>query len=272
MSAGTLERVATDRADRRRRRLPAREDELTIEQLSERTGLSQRNIRAYRTQRLLPPPVVRGGVGFYGVEHVERAARIRQLRDEGFNLTAIQRLLDDDAPAAAGSRAGAGTTDLARIVSGASDAEPPRTVDPEELLRLLGDQLTPALVQRATELGAVRALPDGRLELPTPALLDAAAELTDRGIPLEPVMPVFELVQRECETIADAFLDTFDERVWSHFQEAGHPRARWDEIAETIERLRPMASKAVLAIFQSTIDQAIERRFGDELQQLAERS
>lgn len=85
-------------------------------------------------------------------------------------------------------------------------------------------------------------------------------------------MPVFELVQRECETIADAFLDTFVERVWQHFQEAGYPRARWDEIAETVERLRPTASKAVLAIFQSTIDEAIERRFGDELAQLAERA
>ncbi|MDW5598785.1 MerR family transcriptional regulator [Conexibacter stalactiti] len=255
-----------DRPDRRRRRTPASDDELTIEQLSERTGLTARNIRAYRTQRLLPPPVVRNGVGFYGAEHVARIERIRQLRAEGFNLTAIGRLLDDGDTAASPE-----LRDLRRVVSGASGAEPPRTVEPDELLRLLGDQLTPALVQRATELGAVRALPDGRLELPTPALLDAAAELTDRGIPLEPVMPVFELVQRECETIADAFLDTFHERVWSHFQEAGHPRARWDEIAETIERLRPMASKAVLAIFQSTIDDAIERRFGDELAQLAER-
>lgn len=241
------------------------EDELTIEQLSERTGLTPRNIRAYRTQRLLPPPVVRAGTGYYGREHVERIGRIRELRAEGFNLTAIQRLLDD-------SSTSEGALEFQRLVSVAYDAEPARVVEAQELFALLGDQLTPALVQRATEMGAVRALPDGRFELPTPALLDAAAELTDRGIPLEPVMPVFELVQRECETIAGAFLDTFVERVWQHFQEAGYPRARWDEVAETVERLRPMASKAVLAIFQSTIDEAIERRFGDELAQLAERA
>lgn len=253
-------------AARRPRADHGSEEELTIEQLSERTGLTPRNIRAYRTQRLLPPPLVRGGTGYYGREHVERIERIRELRAEGFNLTAIQRLLDDAPGSADGAR------EFQRLVSVAYDAEPPRTVEAAELFAQLGDQLTPALVQRAIELGAVRALPDGRFELPTPALLDAAAELTDRGIPLEPVMPVFELVQRECETIADAFLDTFVERVWSHFQEAGYPRARWDEIAETVERLRPTASKAVLAIFQSTIDEAIEKRFGDELALLAERA
>ena len=44
---------------------------LTIEELARRVGLSTRNVRAYRTAGLLPPPTLEGRTGRYGDEQGE---------------------------------------------------------------------------------------------------------------------------------------------------------------------------------------------------------
>jgi DNA-binding transcriptional MerR regulator len=83
-------------------RAPARQDTatqdreatLTIEQLAAETGMTVRNIRAHRARGLLPAPQVRERVGYYGPEHVMRLRLITQMQADGFNLRAIQRLLE----------------------------------------------------------------------------------------------------------------------------------------------------------------------------------
>src|SRR5256885_16856820 len=49
---------------------------LTIEELARRIGLSTRNVRAYRTAGLLPPPTLEGRTGRYGDEHLRRLGGI----------------------------------------------------------------------------------------------------------------------------------------------------------------------------------------------------
>ncbi|MCZ7140611.1 helix-turn-helix domain-containing protein, partial [Salmonella enterica subsp. enterica] len=60
--------------------------------LAARTGVTVRNIRAYTTARLLPPPRLQGRLGLYGDEHVQRLALIRELRAQGFGIEAIRRI------------------------------------------------------------------------------------------------------------------------------------------------------------------------------------
>ena len=50
----------------------AGEGGFVIEELSRRTGLTVRSLRSYQTQKLLPPPTVRGRTGYYGEPHVTR--------------------------------------------------------------------------------------------------------------------------------------------------------------------------------------------------------
>ena len=52
--------------------------------------MTVRNIRAYQSRGLLPPPELRGRTGYYGAEHVARIELIRELQSEGFNLEAIR--------------------------------------------------------------------------------------------------------------------------------------------------------------------------------------
>src|SRR4051794_41341071 len=72
----------------------APEDEMTIRQLAERTGMTVRNIRAHQTRGLLPPPVVRGRTGYYNEEHVARVELTRDMQADGLNLEAIRRVFE----------------------------------------------------------------------------------------------------------------------------------------------------------------------------------
>src|SRR5881227_2844172 len=68
---------------------------LTIEALAHETGLSVRNLRSHQARGLLPPPEVRGRVGYYGPEHVERLRLIAELQAQGLHLKAVKQLLED---------------------------------------------------------------------------------------------------------------------------------------------------------------------------------
>src|SRR5689334_24964745 len=70
-------------------------NQLTIEQLAARSGMSVRNIRAHQARGLLAPPEVRMRVGYYGPEHLAQLRLIRELQNDGFNLGGIKRLVDD---------------------------------------------------------------------------------------------------------------------------------------------------------------------------------
>src|SRR3954449_1086562 len=86
-------------------RLRAVEDSpnrLTIEGLAHETGLSVRNLRSHQARGLLPPPEVRGRIGYYGPEHIERIRLIQELQGEGLKLDGIKRLLEESTGAGAG--------------------------------------------------------------------------------------------------------------------------------------------------------------------------
>ena len=70
-------------------------NQLTVEQLAAKSGMSVRNIRAHQARGLLSPPEVRMRVGYYGPEHIAQLQLIRDLQEEGFNLGGIKRLLED---------------------------------------------------------------------------------------------------------------------------------------------------------------------------------
>src|ERR1044072_6239963 len=69
-------------------------DELTIDELARRTGMTVRNIRAHQSRGLLPAPQVRGRTGFYGLDHESWINLTRELQADGYKLEAIGRLLD----------------------------------------------------------------------------------------------------------------------------------------------------------------------------------
>src|SRR4051812_45930671 len=210
---------------------------LTIEQLSAETGLSVRNIRSHRTAGILPPPEVRDGLGWYGPDHVARLAVIRDLQAEGFNLKGIRRLLDQlGGPAA-------GLLGVRRALTAPAESAPAQIVTLAELAERLGEQATPAVLERALELEALVPIDDERFELMYPGFLDMAEQIARRGIPLDAGLGLFALVKEDCRHVAAAFVEAFFEHVYRPFQAAGYPDERWTEVVESVDELRPLASQ-----------------------------
>ena len=68
--------------------------EWTVDQLAHDHGLPVSTLRLYQNRGLLPPPVRRGRLGFYGPDHVARLELIGELQKRGFSLAGIKELLD----------------------------------------------------------------------------------------------------------------------------------------------------------------------------------
>src|SRR5438093_11140125 len=70
--------------------------EYRIEQLARAAGVAVDTIRFYQGKGLLEAPRREGRVTYYGDVHVERLKRIKELQQQGFTLTVIQRFLSGE--------------------------------------------------------------------------------------------------------------------------------------------------------------------------------
>jgi DNA-binding transcriptional MerR regulator len=232
---------------------------LTIDELARATGMTVRNLRAHQSRGLLPPPAVRGRTGFYGAEHVARVELIRELQTEGFNLEAIRKLLDS-----AGGKS-AEVLRFTRAVREPFEDEEAEIVTVEELAEQFGaDQ--PDLLARAQKLGLLRPLGDGRYEQLSPRLARAGAELASLGVAPADSLELVGRIRRHADSVAQAFVRTFIDRIWKPFDEAGRPEERWPEVREALERVRPLAADAMLSVFQLAMSDEAEKAFGRELE------
>jgi DNA-binding transcriptional MerR regulator len=239
----------------------ADQQDLTIDRLAQRTGMTVRNIRAHQSRGLLPPPEVRARTGFYGPEHVARLELIKEMQAAGFNLAAIKRLLDAAPPGA-----GPELLEFQRAILRPWESEEPRVFEPAELLEIYGGYVPSDVVARAADLGLISLLEDGRIEARSPTLLRAGAEVVSLGVPVERVSEVFDELVTHSRRIAAAFIRLFLEEVWEPLDRAGSSQADWTRAREALERLRPVASDALLSVFRMTMTAAVEEAFGKELE------
>lgn len=230
-------------------------EDLTIDELARQTGLTARNIRAYQSRGLLPPPAVRARTGYYGEEHLARLQRIRDLQAEGFNLKAIKRLLE---------LSESGRSEALRFRSellGAFGSEGGRNViSPDELATWFGGPLDDRLVARAEKVGALRRTPEGSIEVLNPTLLRAAQELVELGIPLHHALAVGEAVAKHTAAISREFVKLFVQDLLKPLERRRDAGADdWVRARDALERLRPLAGDAVGAAFQQAMADAVER-------------
>src|SRR5258708_10873035 len=105
--------------------------EYRIEQLARSAGVAVDTIRFYQGKGLLEAPRREGRVTWYGDSHLDRLRRIKELQQQGFTLTVIQRFLtgelepSDEALVAAVTRSAAPQTlTLAELAQRSGVAEP----------------------------------------------------------------------------------------------------------------------------------------------------
>jgi DNA-binding transcriptional MerR regulator len=238
--------------------------DLTIEQLAAEVGMSVRNIRNHHSRGLLPAPEVRARVGYYGAEHVARLRLILDLQADGFNLAAIERLLN------ASSGSAVRLLGLRDAMTRPFEAETPEVVTGEELLERFGE-VQGRDVERIRKLRLLVPLGDDRFEVPSPALMRAAEQVTSLGIPLTAALDLVERVSRDCESISRAFVRLYLKELWQPFEEAGQPEERWDELIDAIGALRAIASEALLAIFKQRMTAQVESASAKLIERQAKR-
>jgi DNA-binding transcriptional MerR regulator len=247
-------RSGTERRRAGRRAEPAETTraDLTIEQLAAEVGMSVRNIRNHQSRGLLPAPEVRARVGYYSAEHAARLRTILELQADGFNLKAIERLLN--APGGSATR----LVGLRRAFQAPFEAEAPEIVTARELNERYGE-VDEKVAAQIRKLNLLTPIGGDRFEVSSPALMKAADEVISLGIPLHAAIDLVERASRDCESISRAFVRLYLKEVWEPFEEAGHPEERWDEVIGAIGALRGIASEALLAMFKLRMSAEVER-------------
>ncbi len=238
------------------------DNDLTIDELAREIGMTVRNIRAHQSRGLLPPPALRGRTGYYGADHISRLKLIQELQTEGFNLDLIKRLLDG---------AGGSSDQLLRFKHALARPytdEQPANVGIADLIAQWGTA-DPSLLLKALSIGLVRQLPDGRFEVPSPRLAKAGLELQRLGVSLDRSLEFTADVREQADRLAQTYVDLFLETVWTPFERAGRPAEGWPEVQDALERLHPLASESLLAVFGMAMKAAVDRESARALKRMA---
>ena len=219
--------------------------ELTVDELAARAGVTVRNLRAYAARGLLPPPRLVGRTGYYGREHVARLLLVREMLAEGYSLAMIERTLAT-APQAASSA----TLALHRALLAPWLPPEPEVTTGAEIAARAAVPEDSATVDKLVELGILRRLGDGQLEVLDPPLLTAGLQVVALGVPPEALIAAQATVNEHVRQIA--------------------PEDRLAAIRDTVAGLPPAAAQALLAAFRTEMARAVEAVVGEAVSRLEE--
>jgi DNA-binding transcriptional MerR regulator len=239
---------------------------MTIDQVARAAGTTSRNIRAYQTRGLLPPPRVVGRVGYYDEGHLARLRLIAGAQARGFSLAAIRELLE-------GWQHGKSISDVMgfeEALTAPWGDEREGRVEPEELQAMFPQTtVSPGVTARAIELGVL--VPDGQsFRVPSPRILRIGAELASLGVPLDTALDVLGALRADTARIATMFVELFNRHVWDPFREAGMPPDRLPEVTDALRRLRPLASMAVGTTLANAMEETVGRAAVDRVRLVRE--
>ena len=225
-------------------------DGIRVEELARRAEVSVDTIRFYQKRQLLPPPQRVGRIAWYGAEHVERLARIRDLQRQGFSLAVIRRLVAGELDAA--------DVPLAAAVAGAlqgSDVEgasllslddlTARVGVPAPLLDVVAKEGLIVPQQRDGESGYTEADAD---------VLRAGLRLLEAGFPLPDLLALARAHHDATRAIATDAVEMFDEHVRRPLQARDLPDAEKAELlVDAFRTLLPTVTTLVAHHFRSVL-------------------
>jgi len=209
--------------------------EYTIDDLASVSQVPSRTIRFYQSKGVLPKPIIKGRVAFYGKAHLERLELIASLQDRGLRIEAIRELVQ---------RIDKGELDIGEWLGLEAQLQQPWandqpvTVSEDQLYELAGrkragllnDLVRGKLVERRGNVFFV----------PSPALLAIGARLEAAGIDIDDVVR------------AKAILEKYVGRAAKELTELVVSRANDGtdgDLGKAVEELRPLAMEGVRVIF-----------------------
>jgi DNA-binding transcriptional MerR regulator len=227
-------------------------DGLRVEELATQTGVSVDTIRFYQKRRLLPAPTRDGRVAFYGAEHVDRLARIRELQGRGFSLAVIRRLLEGELDPA--------DEPLVAAVAGAQRGEL-QGDDDGELLTLaelstragVPESILEVVVREGLLTPQVR---DGvpRFAATDVELVTSGLRLLEAGFPLPDLLALAGRHHEMTRAIAEDAVRMFDDHVREPLRDAHlSDEEKAQRLVEAFRTLLPTATSLVAQHFRSVL-------------------
>lgn len=229
--------------------------ELTIDELSAKVGTTVRTTRYYASLGLIPAPVRRGRVAYYGDAHVARLEMVRALQDHGFTLQAIERYITS-------LPEGASIEDLAlqRAMLTSWTTEPPERVTWRQVEKRAGRPLSEDDMVTLVALRAVEPAEDGAddtyVVLPGFGL---GVEMLGVDVPTASLVAASEIIDRHMTALADELTEILREQVVRPYRAEPHTAAEAARMERTVANLRRVTLEGVVVGFQRAANQVIQR-------------
>ncbi len=238
--------------------------DMTVDALAARTGVSVRNIRAYQTAGLMPPPRLQGRVAFYDAEHQGKLELIRDLRQQGFRLEAIRAMLLDTPDGAWSEYA---------LISGLFSTtfftvEKPQRKAISEMASHWATPATPEQKARLSQNGLYRPMGPDEVEMLSPALERIGIQLAELNVPLDTVLDLQDKLIDHSRAIAKVYVEQLFLALLKNLASSAQdqrpagqaPDVRLAETMKSLfERLRPLAIGSVSAAFPVILQQEFDR-------------
>jgi hypothetical protein len=93
----------------------------------------------------------------------------------------------------------------------------------------------------------------------SPRLQRAGAALIELGVSPQAAVDTAADLRRHSEGVARTFVELFVKEIWEPFDRAGRPEEDWPKVREALDRLRPLASEALEAMFQITMGESTDK-------------
>jgi len=177
--------------------------EYRLEELAAFSGVSVRNIRAYRERGLLDPPRREGRSAYYDDRHLSQLRTINELLRKGFTSAHIAEFLSS-------TREGhdlAGILGLQQAIFGAPRQAAAVAVD----IDADGDEAT-RLVQYG--LAEIR---DGRLTLVNPRIAEVVVDAADQLRYVRTILRVADGIADQLDELAKSVVDSLEESLFARF-------------------------------------------------------
>ncbi|NPC97543.1 MerR family transcriptional regulator [Nocardioides sp. zg-DK7169] len=228
-----------------------RDQLLTVDELAAVTGTTVRTTRYYASLGLVPPPVRRGRVAYYGPVHRARLDMVRALQDHGFTLQAIERFLTG-----LPSEATVEELALQRAMLTSWTGQPAVELVLEELEERAGRRLDAHDLRMLEKVGSIERGATGYVALPS---LAVGVELLDMDVPEDAVEAAGQAIRRHMGALADELTDVLREGVLAPYRREPHSPEDAARLEHTMSRLRQLTLEAVVTGFQRAANAVIAR-------------
>lgn len=221
---------------------------LRVEELAARADVSVDTIRFYQKRRLLPPPERRGRIGWYGPEHVDRLARIKELQRRGFSLAVIRRIVSGELDRADEPLAAA-------VVAAGDDAADEEFLTLEELAARSG--VPEALIESIVREGLLvprRHEGDARFTSADVDIVAAGLRLLETGLPMPELLTLARRHHEATRETAEGAVAMFDTYVREPLRAADlSDDERAERLVEAFRVLLPSVTALVAHHFRRVL-------------------